>query len=620
MELGRRAGRRPRPPSNSLYIRQMKMFITPLILPIKRVLFIILSIAVASLHAQPDSLWSYTYGGISRDRGYSVIETTDGGLAVAGVYMHSSSHYSRDAYLVKTDANGEVEWERTYDAGGEEEREENSREVIQTSDGGYLLACQTYSNDDTSPDCWAVKTDSAGEIEWANSYGGDDYEDSRSVIETGDGCYLLVGYTTSFGAGAHDFYLVKIDSDGEEIWSRTYGGDLMDYGMDILSTNDGCYMICGNTRSFGNGSKDYYMVKIDGDGEIVWSSALGTELWESCYGVVQTHDGGYALIGFQEEGEDRDVFLVITDDEGEELWTQNYEDRYGVWGKDIVQTADGDFVIASSSTVREHGHGYDFSLFRVEAENGEIVWSTVYGDRRSEFSFSLVQTTDGGYAMTGYTSNSSEEGQNLTCVWLVKTGTDILRWLSMPDTSFAQDSTLIYEMEYFHDYISPAVYIDSALVFSVRNGRHIDGNIEDGQLIITSDEDWFGLDSLRLIMFEEDDEDNGDTTYLRITILEDNDITNLPEYDTPRKFSLIEAYPNPFNSTTSIAYSLTVPERITVKIFDLSGREVATLVDGRLEAGNHHVHWNGLNTPSGVYVCRLEAGGFMKSVKLVLLR
>ncbi|MDP8240184.1 MAG: T9SS type A sorting domain-containing protein [Candidatus Hatepunaea meridiana] len=579
----------------------------------KKLIILLQLLTVGVLNAQPASLWSHTYGGISLETCNSVIQTRDGGFALAG-WQYNPDH-RHDGYLVKTGARGELEWERQY-APDDNIYTDEWEEVIQTGDGGYLLV----GHNRNSHEGWVVKTDSDGEVEWMQNYGGYAGDGFYDVIETPDDCFLMVGITNSFRSGTLDVFLVKINQDGEEIWSRAYDREnRSEFGREVIATNDSCFIIAGST---GSGYvSDGYVIKVDADGEEVWSNAYGTDLFEQFRGIVQTPDGGYAMIGIQEDREDRrdkDIYLVRIDRDGEDIWSRAYGDRMLDAGTDIVLTEDGDFVIAGVFSYANSPRD-EFYLLRVDPD-GEEVWSRTFGGINTEHCLSMAQTSDGGYALAGVTNSFNEEGQWSDNMWLVKTGTDMLRWLSLPDTGFVEDSTLIYDLDYFYDFVSPSVYQDSALVFSIRDRRNLNGDIEDDQLIITADEDWVGLDSLRLTVYEEDDRDNTDRIYLRVTVREPNDVTDLPNPDIPKTFELSEAIPNPFNSTTRISYSLDSDAHITLSLFDLSGREVAKLVNRQMTSGKHSVSWDASDLPSGIYMCRLSAGSKVKTTKLALVR
>ena len=184
---------------------------------IARILLSLLILSVV-VHAQPDSLWSRTFGGGNNEQCYSIIHTADGGYALAG-YTESYGAGSYDMWLVKTDADGESLWSRTF--GGA--RNDRCYSIIQTADGGFALAGGTLSFGAGDYDMWLVKTDSDGDSLWSRTFGGRNTDWCFSMIQTADGGYLLAGYTYSFDAVRSDMWLVKTDADGDFLWSRTLG-------------------------------------------------------------------------------------------------------------------------------------------------------------------------------------------------------------------------------------------------------------------------------------------------------------------------------------------------------------------------------------------------------------
>ena len=205
--------------------------------------------------ASGDTLWTKTYGGISNDLGYSVEQTTDGGYIFSGYTESFGVAGSRDVYLVKTDANGDTLWTKTY--GGSSV--ENGWSVEQTTDGGYIVA--GYSG--TPYDYYLVKTDANGDTLWTKTYGGIWTSECRAR-QTFDGGYILAGYTASYGAGNWDFYLIKTNSIGDTLWTRTYGGTGADYAFSVQQTTDGGYIVTGYTYSYGAGDYDVWLLKIAG--------------------------------------------------------------------------------------------------------------------------------------------------------------------------------------------------------------------------------------------------------------------------------------------------------------------------------------------------------------------
>ncbi len=207
--------------------------------------------------------WNQTYGGTELDEAWSLVQTVDGGYALAG-YTYSFGAGSYDFWLVKTDASGNSEWNQTY--GGTSSDQAYS--LVQTVDGGYALLGWTWSYGAGSSDFWLVKTDADGNALWNRTYGGTYAEYAYPLIQTVDGGYALAGYTTSYGAGQNDFWLVKTDAGGNALWSQTYGGTSNDQAYSLVQTVDGGYALAGGTYSFGAGSYDFWLVKTDSNGDM----------------------------------------------------------------------------------------------------------------------------------------------------------------------------------------------------------------------------------------------------------------------------------------------------------------------------------------------------------------
>jgi hypothetical protein len=361
--------------------------------------------------------WKRTYGGTSADRAYSVVQTGDGGYALAG-YTLSYGAGNYDFWLVKTDGAGNVQWSRTYGGTGYD----YAQSVVQTGDGGYALAGSTYSYGAGLNDFWLVKTDGAGTLQWSRTYGGTGYDGANSVVQTGDGGYALAGYTDSYGAGLKDFWLVKTDGAGNVQWSRIDGGTGADEAYSVVQTGDGGYALAGYTTSFGAGSWDFWLVKTDGAGNVQWSRTYGGTNDDIARSVVQTSDGGYAIAGdtYSYGAGLDDFWLVKTDGAGNVQWSRtyggtNYDSAYSV-----VQTGDGGYALAGYTD--SYGAGIlDFWLVKTDGA-GTLQWSRTYGGTSNDHALSLVQTGDGGYALAGYTYSY---GAGLDDFWLVKVNAEI---------------------------------------------------------------------------------------------------------------------------------------------------------------------------------------------------
>jgi hypothetical protein len=220
-------------------------------------------------------VWNQTYGGTDSDGADSVVQTADGGFVLAGD-TRLSWDSSADYWLIKTDASGNHEWNHTY--GGAQS--DHAHSVVQTTDGGYALAGETASFGAGRSDVWLVKTDASGTPLWDKTYGGRFYDAAFSLVQTVDGGYALAGYSYSFGTDFNvpDFWLVKVDGNGNHVWNQTYGGPPLDRARCVVQTMDGGFALVGETWSYGAGEDDVYLVKTDEFGVIpefpVWTLLL----------------------------------------------------------------------------------------------------------------------------------------------------------------------------------------------------------------------------------------------------------------------------------------------------------------------------------------------------------
>ncbi|MBT6774254.1 hypothetical protein HOA91_02685, partial [Candidatus Woesearchaeota archaeon] len=264
----------------------------------------------------------------------------------------------------------EIEWKKVFDVG-------NGKFVQQTSDGGYI------ATGSSGGDAWLIKTNSQGNEEWIQTFGGNNVDVSMSVQETSEGGFILTGTTKSFGNGGYDFWLIKTDSNGNEEWTQTFGGNKDDMnccqGIYTQQTNDGGYILTGHTKSFGNGGSDFWLIKTDETGNLIWDKTFGGDENDEATSVQQTNEGGYIITGhtksFGNNGVYSDVWLIKTDSNGNEEWTQTFGENENINdGKFVQQTTDGGYIIAGATSSLGN---YDAWLIKTDS-NGNEEWTQTF--------------------------------------------------------------------------------------------------------------------------------------------------------------------------------------------------------------------------------------------------
>jgi hypothetical protein len=372
----------------------------------------LLNVSIVALFTQSayaQVRFAKTYGVRGWDVAYSVRQTSDSGYIVVGRTLG-------DVLLIKTDAKGNIQWAKAY--GGK--NVVDARFFQQTSDGGYIVAGYTNSFGAGELDIFLIKTDAKGNVQWAKTYGGTNFDDASSVQQTSDGGYIVVGTTGSFGTGERDIFLIKTDAKGNIIWAKTYGGTDDDFAYSVQQTSDGGYIVVGQTNSFGTGNYDAFLIKTDAKGNIQWAKTYGGKGFEEASSVRQTADGGYIVVGYTTSfgAGGSDIFLIKTDAKGNIIWSKTYGGTDDDFASSVQQTSDGGYIVVGYTASFGAGERNIF-LIKTDAK-GNIQWAKTYGetDDLDRGIPSVQQTSDGGYILVSTTISFGAGGAD---IFLIKT-------------------------------------------------------------------------------------------------------------------------------------------------------------------------------------------------------
>jgi len=365
------------------------------------------------------SCWAKTYGGGSYDSSASISQTQDGGYILAG-WTYSFSAGVPDALVIKLNSSGNIQWAKTYGGSGED----YASSISQTQDGGYILAGNTHSFGPVVSGALVIKLDSSGNIQWAKTYWENSYSDYRvySISQTQDGGYILAGDTYSFGARESDALVIKLDSSGNIQWAKTYGGSNYDYASSISQTQDGGYILAGNTLSFGAGENDALVIKLNSSGNIQWAKTYGGGWGDGASSISQTQDGGYILAGWTYSFSvgQSDALVIKLDSSGNIQWAKTYGGSNYDYASSISQTQDGGYILAGDTHSFGAG-GYDALVIKLNS-SGNIQWAKTYGGGWGDGASSISQTQDGGYILAGATYSFSVGENDVLVIKLDSSG------------------------------------------------------------------------------------------------------------------------------------------------------------------------------------------------------
>lgn len=298
------------------------------------------AISVYKINTYGDTLWARSYGGTASDIGFDIAETSDGSYIIGGGTNYGGG--SQNGFLMKVNSSGDLLWTKTYGGAAND----CIYSIQQSTDGGFIGVGSTYSFGAGNYDIYLIKTDSSGNLLWSKTYGGSSIDEGKSIQLTDDGGYIITG-TTVVSSIAYNSYLLKTDSNGNVQWAKAYGGTSYgNYGFSVDNTFDKGFIITGYTGS-GAGGDDAFLIKTDSLGNLQWSKAYGNTRYERANKVQQTSDSGYVFTGVTNRLSGPNFYYVVkTNSYGDTLWTNCFGDNAGAGlATSITETFDSGFII-----------------------------------------------------------------------------------------------------------------------------------------------------------------------------------------------------------------------------------------------------------------------------------
>lgn len=392
---------------------------------------------VIFLQAQPSILWEKSHGGSFDDDAFCITRVFGNGYMIAGRSIspdgdRTNALGSDDVWLLRINDNGDTLWQKSL--GGT--TYEVPYIIRQLPDSGYIFAGKTASNNiDVSgnhgiEDFWVVRTDSSANIIWQKCYGGTGIDIGAELKALSDGGFVIVGRNNSNDGnitgnhGSTDIWVIRLDSLGNLLWQKSLGGSSVEWGTAIIQTSDGGYLVGGSTFSnngdvSGNhGASDFWIVKLDSAGTLVWQKTYGGSANEQCMAIVENASGNFILCGYTvsnngdvtgNHGSD-DVWLVEINNTGTLIWQKTYGGSQSDFGYHMNIMPNGNYIVCGSSASADGdvslNHGdYDYWIFMIDL-SGNLLWETSVGGSAEDQPHYIIPHTNGNLIVTGSTRSS----------------------------------------------------------------------------------------------------------------------------------------------------------------------------------------------------------------------
>ncbi len=491
-----------------------------------------------------------------------------------------------------------MEWQKSLGGRGDDE----AYSIKQTSDGGYIVAGASASDSGDvtgnhgSYDYWVAKLSNSGALIWQVSLGGSSINKATSIQQTSDGGYIVAGYTgsengeVSYYHGGYDFWVVKLTGTGTISWAKPFGSVRNDYAYAIQQTLDGGYIVAGEsgagtgqvTKYYG-GPGDMWIAKIDDDGDLIWQQSYGGTGEDAAYSIQQTTDKGYIIAGFSNSTDSevtgnhgsRDMWVVKADSLGNLQWEKSYGGSGDDYAQSVQQTLDGGYIVAGYTNSTDSditgNHGLDdYWVVKLDT-SGNISWQKTLGGSGADEAYSIQQTNDGGYIVAGG-SHSLDGDITLNHgdydYWIVKL-----------------DATGNIQME------------KSLGGSGVDNAQSLQ-QTSDGGFIVTGTSNSIDGDVIG------NHNNTNDFWVVKLSA-----VIGIEEKNNP--LSEFQISPNPTSQSATISFSLSQSENVSVKIYDVTGRQITNRYLPNLNQGMHNFTWSvndnsGNSVDNGIYLVTVE--------------
>ncbi|MDZ7377265.1 MAG: T9SS type A sorting domain-containing protein, partial [candidate division KSB1 bacterium] len=468
-------------------------------------------------------------------------------------------------------------------------------DIVETADNHFVICGYTLGKSIWDLDGWIINIDSSGELVWTKQIGsqgigaGTDF--LTCIILNNQNELVLTGNRYTFRYGKQVWFL-KINTNGEVLTEKLIGGKAEDNGHKIIQNHDGSYMIIGDTESFGtqNGGKDIWLLKLNSQGDTLWTRTYDLGAADMATGIIPFRNNQFLIAAVSCTDDCGGMFqqgfatYFVIDSVGNTLKSINFAEGPKNKFSDTYPTADGGAIITGATSRNDKFPSEDIWLVKLDS-NADIIWAKTIGAyRRYDGGHSIIQSNDGCYYLAAYSQTFQSPDMDFDNWWLLKLNAagDTLwtRWWGGPSND------------------APHSIIPTS----------------DGGIILAG---WRDANSNPLYSLS-----IGNADFYVIKIDPRGMITGFRDVSSqpPALFDLYQNYPNPFNLTTTIRFSLPQRNYVTLKAFDVVGREVATLVSGELNPGEHAVDFNATDLASGVYFYKLQYGESVKTRKLLLMK